>query len=155
MTHKQVSNTTHTHTHALFHCTITQANNTHFQEHTIECNYWCTLSLSHHHITHAVLLRFYGPGTQAKCTMHPQMPSAASHPSTIPPGSCTLYLTLPSISNKHLQVFFTISPLSRCVSVLFPLLEINRQCVPQKNVSFSPVITRKIEVHLSFVVTDI
>jgi len=42
----------------------------------------------------------YGPGTQAKCTMHSQMPSQASHLSTIPPGSCTLYLTFPSISKQ-------------------------------------------------------
>jgi hypothetical protein len=97
-----------------------------------------------HLITSSHMLSFsvfcYGPGTQAKCTMHPQMPSAASHPTTTPPGSCTLYLTLPSISNKHLQVFFTISPLPRCISLLFRLLEINQQCTPQKNVSFSPAI---------------
>lgn len=97
----------------------------------------------------------FGPGSQAKCTTHPQMPSAAPHPSTIPTGSCTLYRILPSISNKHLQVFSMMSPLPRCISALFLLLEINRQCTPQKNISFSPAITWKIEVHLSFVVIDI
>jgi hypothetical protein len=142
---------THTHTHT---CSISLYY--YPGKHTTECNHWCTLPLSHHHITHAVLqCFFYGPGTQAKCIMHPQMPSAASHPPTIPPGSCTVYLTLPSISNKHLKVFFMISPLSRCISALFLLLEINRQCTPQKNVSLSPAIIWKIEVHLSFVVIDI
>jgi len=57
--------------------------------------------------------------------------------------------------NKQLQVIFMMSPLPRCISALFLLLEINRQCTPQKNVSFSPAITWKIEVHLSFVVIDI
>ena len=120
----------------------------------MKCNHWCTCCLitSSHMLSNVFC---YGLGIQAKCTVHPQMPSEASHPSTIPPGSCTLYLTLPPISNQHLQVLFMISPLLRCISALFLLLEIKRQCTQQKNVSFSPAITRKIEVHLSFAVTDI
>jgi hypothetical protein len=153
MTHKQMRNTTKP--HALFHCTITQANNTFSQEHTTECNQRRTIF----HLVTSHMLPFnvfcLGPGIQAKCTVHPQMPSAASHPFTIQPHSCNLYLTLPSISKKHLQVFFVKNPLPRCISAWFLLLEIKRQCTPQNNVSFSPAITWKIEVHLPFVVIDI
>lgn len=108
-----------------------------------------------HHTCSPLNVFCCGPGTQAKCTMHPQMPSAAPHPSTIPPRSGTLYFTLPSISNKHLQALFMMGPLPRCIRALLLLLGNNKQCTLQKNVSFSSAITWKTEVHLSFVVIDI
>jgi len=151
MTHKQVSNTTHT--HMLYFAVLLPGQITHTTRNTQQSTTTGAPCLCL--ITTSPSMFFYGLGTPAQCTMHLQMPSAASHPSTILPVSSTLYLTLPLISNKHLQVFFMISPLSRRISVLFLLLEINRQCTPQKNVSFNPAITWKIEVHLSFVVIDI
>ena len=81
---------THTHTYALFHCTITQANNTLYQEHTMECNHSCTLPMSHH-ITHALLPCFL-LWSRNSSKMHNASPNALSSISPIHHSTWIMYL---------------------------------------------------------------